>query len=395
MLGRGRNRLAKTNAFRFPVPLTHGSPLPRPSLPKFGESPDGVAQLRDAIVRGGGPVLDRVHLPAATGVFEKLTSPSKFTGSHKNRFSEDGRGRGKEGRVDEGDALASDAEWGLRAGGRGGTLLSSAHADRTRMLFGGSLSPAKAAEAGQLGRAPLVAAPGAAPGSGAAAPSSSSGGGGGAAFFTGSAAQYTAMLSAAPLPPGGGGGTATASRAADGRVRGAAADAPPTVEIDSAELETIFHAYCAFGTTSRLAQEMDSARFAKLCRENGIVDDPPRKGGVNAAAVDLAFSKALDRARAEERLRNAKSPKPVSERWVKPRRTLRYKDFQQALALLGPLRYPETEMVAALQALVEGIIHTGGPGFNRVALPNVSPIFAKLTDESQYPASTRTRLSEA
>jgi hypothetical protein len=38
-------------------------------------------------------VLDRVHLPAATGVFEKLTSPSKFTGSHKNRFSEDRKRR--------------------------------------------------------------------------------------------------------------------------------------------------------------------------------------------------------------------------------------------------------------------------------------------------------------
>ncbi len=346
-----------------------------------------MAQLRAAIVRGGGPVLDRVHLPAATGVFEKLTSPSKYTGSSKNRFSEDGRGRGKEGRVDQADELAQDAEWGMRAGGRGGTLLSSAHADRTRLLYGGSLSPSRAAELGNLGRAPVAAGSGAA----AAALSSSGGGGGGGAapaFFTGSAAQYTAIIAATPSQAGGGsGGGRSAARAGEGRVRGAAAEAPPTVEIDSAELETIFRAYCAFGTTSRLADELDSARFAKLCRENGIVE-----GGVTPAAVDLAYSKALDRARAEERLRNAKSPKPAL---VKPRRTLRYKDFQQALALLGPQRFPELDMVAALQALVEGIIHTGGPAFNRVAVPSVGPasVFAKLTDAALYPAGSRARVN--
>ena len=59
--------------------------------------------------------------------------------------------------MDEGEVLAQDAEWGLRAGGRGGTMLASAHADRTRELYGGSLSPAKAAELGNLGRTPAVA----------------------------------------------------------------------------------------------------------------------------------------------------------------------------------------------------------------------------------------------
>ena len=33
-------------------------------------------------------------------IFDKLTDTSQYTGSHKNRFDADGKGRGKEGRAD-------------------------------------------------------------------------------------------------------------------------------------------------------------------------------------------------------------------------------------------------------------------------------------------------------
>lgn len=34
-------------------------------------------------------------------IFDKLTNPKLYTGSHKQRFDEEGRGRGKAGRVDD------------------------------------------------------------------------------------------------------------------------------------------------------------------------------------------------------------------------------------------------------------------------------------------------------
>ena len=280
-------------------------------------------------------------------------------------------------------------------------MLASAHADRTRELHGGSLSPLKAASLGQLGRAavqlpqqpPQVQQAGdAAAANPAGSSSSSASGGGGAAGYTGNAAQLAAMLAQTPsytAVVGQSSASRSAARAAARAASSAAGEAPPTVEIDSVELETIFHAYCAFGTTARLADEMDSARFAKLARENGITDGV----GVTGAAVDLAFSKALDRARCEAVARNSASRKPGNT--PRARRTLQYRDFQQALALLAPQRFPELEMVAALQALVEGIIHSGGPAYNNVAVPKIgaASVFAKLTDTALYTAASRARFS--
>ena len=37
---------------------------------------------------------------AKTAALDRLTDASKYGGTHKNRFTPDGKGRGKEGRVD-------------------------------------------------------------------------------------------------------------------------------------------------------------------------------------------------------------------------------------------------------------------------------------------------------
>ena len=337
-----------------------------------------VEDLKKQILAAGGPLLDHVHLPStAETVFEKLTSPVSFTGSHKKRFSEDGRGKGREGRVDEQDAI-HDIRTVLRPNvALGGTLLASAHADRTRELTGGSLSPAKAVQLNRgLG------------GSGGRGSSSFVGGGGGGGY-SGNAAEYSAKLSEQPSYTA---ATGNASR------RGGGSATTPTselrqVEIDSAELEKIFGAYCAFGSTSHLNKEMDGARFAKLCRENGIMDGHL----VTPAHVDLAFAKAIERARVAQKTAAAARPK---QSFVRPVRCLAYKDFQQALALLAPMRHPDkvvaptddgSHIVPALQATVESIILTGGPAFNNVQLPQVEPhsVFGKLTDAGPLPATAK------
>jgi hypothetical protein len=312
-------------------------------------------------VAAGGPLLDQVHLPRADGVFDKLTSPASYTGSHRERFSEDGRGRGLDGRTQV--SAVADISSELRASmQRGGSTLASAHADRSRELYGGSVSPSKIG--GHPNRSVAAAA--------AHDQTSRSGGtdGGGVSGFSGKAAHLHSMLSAQPTYSSAmGDGDAHVARARSGGARSAAVG-KSRVMVTSKELEAVFSAYCVFGQTSRATRELDSARFAKLCRENDIVDGR----SVTPATVDLAFSKA-------------KQGK---------KRTLSYSDFQQALAILAPQRLPDLDIVTALQTLVEKIIASGGPSVSGVSIPNIAPtsIFAKLTDDSLYTGTHRHRFDE-
>lgn len=48
-------------------------------------------------------VVNSLQKESATGNVGGLTDASKYTGSHKERFDEEGKGKGKEGRVDKVD----------------------------------------------------------------------------------------------------------------------------------------------------------------------------------------------------------------------------------------------------------------------------------------------------
>ncbi len=76
--------------------------------------------------------------------------------------------------------------------------------------------------------------------------------------------------------------------------------------IESTELQAVFMAYSAFGTTSKMMEELDSARFAKLCREAGII-----QGRISPAFIDVTFA-------------TVKQQK---------KRSISYAEFQQALAV--------------------------------------------------------------
>jgi hypothetical protein len=62
----------------------------------------GLQSVVERIIESGGPVVTTgsgAH--AATGtIFDKLTDSRNYTGAHKQRFDEFGRGMGKEGRED-------------------------------------------------------------------------------------------------------------------------------------------------------------------------------------------------------------------------------------------------------------------------------------------------------
>jgi len=211
--------------------------------------------------------------------------------------------------------------------------------------------------------------------------------------YSGAAAEYSSHLKETPTYTAATGDLPRSAR------RSAAAAEQRLVEIDSSELESVFRAYCAFGTTTSMSQEMDSARFAKLCRENAVLDGVR----VTPASVDLAFTKAIERARAAQKAVAASKAKQGAR--IVPVRCLSYRDFQQALAILAPLRHPDkveqgisdgTEIVPALQAVVEGIISCGGPAFNNVQLPQIeaTSVFSKLTDPSLYPGASKYRFEE-
>lgn len=348
------------------------SPTPPrpPPTPQFGADPNGPARLRERIVSAGGPLLDAVHLPSVGGVFDKLTSPSSYTGSSRERFAEDGRGRGKEGRVDVGVAPPDFADQLRPEQHLGGTRLSSAHAERVRLVDGGSLSPSRM---GYLSGGPpsptaaasATAAAAAVAAASAAARASESDGGSPARGYSGKAATLQAILTAMPSFSEAQGAKPTPAEARAAAI--SASRSGPRVVIESPELRAVFAAYAAFGTTNRLVDELDSGRFAKLCRESGVCDGTR----VTPAAVDLAFTLAKKQGA----------------------RAINYSDFQQALASLAPTAHPDLEMVPALQTVVECIIAAGGPAVTGVSVPDVAPasVFAKLTDTSLYTGASKLR----
>ena len=54
----------------------------------------------EKLTKCGAPGLSTATKPAHTGVVERLTDTSKYTGSHKERFDASGKGKGIEGRRD-------------------------------------------------------------------------------------------------------------------------------------------------------------------------------------------------------------------------------------------------------------------------------------------------------
>ncbi|XP_018607341.1 tubulin polymerization-promoting protein family member 3-like [Scleropages formosus] len=65
-----------------------------------GKAQDEALQLIYALIAGKEPANMGITKVAKTGAVDRLTDTSKFTGSHKERFDETGKGKGKAGRED-------------------------------------------------------------------------------------------------------------------------------------------------------------------------------------------------------------------------------------------------------------------------------------------------------
>lgn len=68
---------------------------------KYKEKPGEEAEAEVfKLIEGKGPVIAGVTRAVASPTVSRLTDTTKFTGSHKERFDNSGRGKGKAGRVD-------------------------------------------------------------------------------------------------------------------------------------------------------------------------------------------------------------------------------------------------------------------------------------------------------
>ncbi|XP_022082308.1 tubulin polymerization-promoting protein family member 2-like [Acanthaster planci] len=68
---------------------------------KYGtESDENTEKIKSKVIAGGGPSTPNTTGTSRVGAVDRLTDTSKYTGSHKERFDERGKGRGLEGRKD-------------------------------------------------------------------------------------------------------------------------------------------------------------------------------------------------------------------------------------------------------------------------------------------------------
>uniref|UniRef100_A0A8C5MNY2 Tubulin polymerization-promoting protein family member 3 n=1 Tax=Leptobrachium leishanense TaxID=445787 RepID=A0A8C5MNY2_9ANUR len=63
-----------------------------------GKSKEEALDAINQLVAGKEPVSTGITKAAATGAVDRLTDTSKYTGSHKERFDQSGKGKGKGGR---------------------------------------------------------------------------------------------------------------------------------------------------------------------------------------------------------------------------------------------------------------------------------------------------------
>ncbi|KAJ3129104.1 hypothetical protein HK100_008818 [Physocladia obscura] len=102
---------------------------------------------------------------------------------------------------------------------------------------------------------------------------------------------------------------------------------------------------------------MDSAKFAKLCRDSGLIDN----ASLSLIDVDIIFSKCKE----------------------KGKRRLDYLHFQKALVEIARTRQCDVDHVVAM-------IVTAAPEINGT-IPQVDEIIEKLTDTSLYTGTHKAR----
>lgn len=250
---------------------------------KFPGDAAAGAHIRELLLAAGGPKVDGAVQPATDGgIFAKLTDTSQYTGSHRERFDESGHGRGKDGRTDLVGGVKDLSQAvrpelhpssAVKVGGPSGS--SSARRDSTGSTGGGAAAAAAAPRRDSL---------------------PSSGRRGSSVERSGPSGRRGSSVERSGVAATGGSGSARSRSRSP--APGLDAGSGGAIAAGGGDLPSIFHAYAAFGGGH--GDELDSAKFAKLCREAGIVTSgkaPAGTAAITPASVDMAFTKVKEKAK--------------------------------------------------------------------------------------------------
>jgi len=208
---------------------------------------EATGALYAGMQKSGGPKVRATGTSTKGTIYDKLTDSSQYTGAHKHRFDDDGRGRGKAGRD------------GISKGGTPGGDLSSM--TRTNLNTSGTT-------ANPRGPRGATSSPTRSIGTRSPAAASRSLGG----SSRGAPSESSPMAAASSLSSAGG---------------AAPASVPPGGDGSGDELHEIFLDYCAFGSGgSGMSDQIDNVKFSKLCRECKVIGKT-----LSPASVDITFSK--------------------------------------------------------------------------------------------------------
>lgn len=133
------------------------------------------------------------------------------------------------------------------------------------------------------------------------------------------------------------------------------------------EVNKIYEAFAAFGSARGKAQGsvgdisaiMDGQKFAKFCKDCGVVKDP-----ISLTDVDIIFNKVK----------------------AKTARKITCEQFYEAIGLLAVIRYKKLAKEEAAKKMIEDIVKSGGtPKLGAgTTFTSKDDITKRLTDTSQY-----------
>jgi len=335
--------------------------------------------LQQQLLNSHGPnnnARARVHYD---NILDKLTDTSLYTGAHRERFDEYGRGRGLDGR-------------GVRPGSVGMvtdplammcTRGSPSTVDvRGRCGFAtGKRRPASAQPKiiGMHGTPDLhsrSAYGSSRGGSRATSPTPSMGSRGGSrATSPRPWGETTRSVSASRVRPtsarpsrqsldggvtGGRPKSATRSRVDGRRYQ---LDMQNATDMSVVSLDGVFVSFCSFGAGGDLVTEMDNVHFAKLCRDCGLLDRH-----FTTVDVDLIFSKAKTRGA----------------------RKISFSEFHDCLTMIGK------DKGVSKGEIIDVLLNSPGPVIIAAQADRADrgSVLARLTDTRRYTGAHKHRFSE-
>ena len=262
-------------------------------------------------VRGAAPSSSGTQADS-DGILSRMTDTKLYTGAHKERFTSDGKGKGLDGRdsVAKGPGARPGHAGQIAGSGNLADLRDRSPADKRGVKVGtaaasgsgGSSSP-RASRAAAGGASPSKASPKASP--------------------------KAAPKAASPSKP-------------------------------ASSLRAVFDRYAAFGRSGG-AGELDSAKFAKLCKETKLIGKK-----LSTTDVDIIFTKAC--------------PKGIKR--------LSFSGFQDALGMVAA-----TMGVSVVEVEKKVQAHGGPESSGTKAAGN--NIVDRLTDTSQYTGAHKARFDSS